>query len=66
MLSLIMGQNLQYVSKYFAEFAVKYQKQLSKSQKFGLIFVLHTIFCDSFSSGLQQGMGNFLLALFCN
>jgi solute carrier family 10 (sodium/bile acid cotransporter), member 7 len=64
MLPLVVGQILQYVSKNFADFAVKYQKQLSKSQMFALIFVLYTVFCNSFSSGTHLKIDDFLVVLF--
>lgn len=60
---LVVGQVLQKMSKTVSEFANTYKTQLSKSQMYALLFVVYTVFCDSFANQSNVAIGYFLLVL---
>jgi solute carrier family 10 (sodium/bile acid cotransporter), member 7 len=60
---LVIGQVLQKVSKAVADFVDKYKAQLSKSQMYALLYVVYTVFCDSFANESNVAIGYFLLVL---
>ena len=60
---LVIGQVLQKMSKAVHDFVDKYKTQLSKSQMYALLYVVYTVFCDSFANQSSVAIGYFLLVL---
>ena len=60
----VVGQLLQKLSKTVANFAKKYKGPLSKSQMYALIFIVYTVFCETFSTGSTVSVAEFFLVLF--
>jgi solute carrier family 10 (sodium/bile acid cotransporter), member 7 len=60
---LAVGQVLQKFSKTVADFVQKYKAALSKSQMYALIFIVYTVFCETFSTGTTVSAAEFVLVL---
>jgi sodium/bile acid cotransporter 7 len=61
---IVAGQLAQRLSKTVADFAYEYRWSLSKSQMYALIFIVYTVFCETFSTGTSVGVAEFVLVLF--
>jgi sodium/bile acid cotransporter 7 len=60
---LVVGQVMQKVFKAVSEFVNNYKTQLSKSQMYALLYVVYTVFCESFANQSNVAVGYFLLVL---
>ena len=61
---IFVGQLLQKFSKTVSNFVQKYKAALSKSQMYALIFIVYTVFCETFSTGITVPAAEFVLVLF--
>ena len=61
---IAVGQLLQKFSKPIADFVKKHKAALSKSQMYALIFIIYTVFCETFSTGTTVPAAEFVLVLF--
>ena len=61
---IVIGQLAQRFSKTVADFAQKYKGPLSKSQMYALLFIIYTVFCETFSTGTTVPAAEFFLVLF--
>jgi sodium/bile acid cotransporter 7 len=64
-LPICVGQVLQKTSKRVVAFVAKYKKYFKKAQMYTLVFIIYTVFCETFASEIVSSVGNiFLMILF--
>jgi sodium/bile acid cotransporter 7 len=64
-LPLAVGQLLQNVSPPVVAFAAKHKMCFKKAQEYCLVFIVYTVFCKTFGSGMRNaGIGDVFLMIF--
>jgi solute carrier family 10 (sodium/bile acid cotransporter), member 7 len=61
---IVAGQIARIGFSVVATMVSKYKTFCSKSQMYALLFIVYTVFCDTFATGAAVETGNFVLALF--
>jgi solute carrier family 10 (sodium/bile acid cotransporter), member 7 len=58
----VVGQMLHILSCTIREFSTTYGRPLTKSQMYALLFIVYTVFCNTFASGTNVPVGTSLLS----
>jgi solute carrier family 10 (sodium/bile acid cotransporter), member 7 len=61
---IVVGQVARITSKTVADLVTNHKLFCGKSQMYALLFIVYTVFCDTFATGASVATGNFVLALF--
>ena len=63
LIPLVVGLALRRLSDVVAKFATEHKRKLKRTQEFSLIFIVYTVFCQTFQEGMGAGVKDIFVTI---